>query len=773
MVNDIRTPAAPRLVTPAPAPAPARVAAQPRAVEYLDVDSVVELIANAEFPFMLNALRGVRKILEGLATQPGDSWTEKWQSAGCPDSGENWASCIGDPWSDASSRRRSYEKSGGLSALVAFGVLQPDYVFLSKVRVKLHWVREHRNPGLDERFTAFCNSEGLSPTEARNGLRVLGKLMASRGKNFEELGVEDLVEFNAVRGERRNELKSMRTGVSFVLDYLRTTGNVDPSIRGMREASYAGQPTVLDIVDVYNIESQDVREMFIRYLLDRQPSLDFVSLRNLAYELLRNFWSDVQENYRGKNSLRLTQEESQGWMDRYRAKDLKDNHRTMFAIRALYLDIANWATDDSYWAVWAAPCFISKNHAAGMGKHKRRVQAENHQRTRALSPEMPGLMDSVERDRLRHAALLAMAKETAGEEFEFEGVMYRSPVFRAHSRTTWIQVVGTSRRVDQSYAEHRAFWSWAVVNVLRHTGVRIEELVELTATAISSYRLPETGEVLPLLQIVPSKTDSERIFLISPELAHVLAEVRFRVRAGRAEFPLATRYDPAERVFSPALPFLFQTTRGRENRVFATPTVSGFIRYAFRVSLEAQGRPVPRLTAHDFRRLFATDSLSAGLPIHILAKLMGHARISTTQGYAAVFDDDVIRHFRDHLSHRRSMRPAEDYREPGAGELAEFHAHFMKRKVELGTCSRAYGTPCVHEHACVRCPMLRPDPAQRRRLEEIQVNLTNRRVEAQNNGWLGELEGIDISLRSAAEKLETMTRITRLENPTLRRLDQS
>jgi len=25
--------------------------------------------------------------------------------------------------------------------------------------------------------------------------------------------------------------------------------------------------------------------------------------------------------------------------------------------------------------------------------------------------------------------------------------------------------------------------------------------------------------------------------------------------------------------------------------------------------------------------------------------------------------------------------------------------HFAKRKVELGTCGRAYGTPCQHEHA--------------------------------------------------------------------------
>ena len=81
---------------------------------------------------------------------------------------------------------------------------------------------------------------------------------------------------------------------------------------------------------------------------------------------------------------------------------------------------------------------------------------------------------------------------------------------------------------------------------------------------------------------------------------------------------------------------------------------------------------------------------------------------------------------------------------------------------ELGSCSRGYGTPCIHEHACIRCPMLRPDPAQRRRLESIRANLVERRGEAIRMGWRGELEGIEISLRAADEKLAQMSRIVRL-----------
>jgi len=44
--------------------------------------------------------------------------------------------------------------------------------------------------------------------------------------------------------------------------------------------------------------------------------------------------------------------------------------------------------------------------------------------------------------------------------------------------------------------------------------VRIEEMLEITHLALVSYRLPKTGEVVPMLQIVPSKTNEERLLLI-------------------------------------------------------------------------------------------------------------------------------------------------------------------------------------------------------------------------------------------------------------------
>jgi hypothetical protein len=68
--------------------------------------------------------------------------------------------------------------------------------------------------------------------------------------------------------------------------------------------------------------------------------------------------------------------------------------------------------------------------------------------------------------------------------------------------------------------------------------------------------------------------------------------------------------------------------------------------------------------------------------------------------------------------------------------------HFELRKVALDACTRGFGTPCVHEHSCIRCPLLRPDPGQQARLREIRDNLKARIAEAGHYGWLGEIAGL-------------------------------
>ena len=75
-------------------------------------------------------------------------------------------------------------------------------------------------------------------------------------------------------------------------------------------------------------------------------------------------------------------------------------------------------------------------------------------------------------------------------------------------------------------------------------------------------------------------------------------------------------------------------------------------------------------------RVFSTETVNGGLPIHIAAKLLGHLDLNTTQGYVAVYPEEVINHYRRFVDQRRTQRPSEEYREPTDTEREEFRDHF-------------------------------------------------------------------------------------------------
>ena len=58
-----------------------------------------------------------------------------------------------------------------------------------------------------------------------------------------------------------------------------------------------------------------------------------------------------------------------------------------------------------------------------------------------------------------------------------------------------------------------------------------------------------------------------------------------------------------------------------------------------------------------------------------------------------------------------------------------------------------------------------PSPDQRHRIAEIRDNLTARIAEAEREGWLGEIEGLKISLAGASDKLAQIDRRSGHDGP--------
>jgi hypothetical protein len=227
-----------------------------------------------------------------------------------------------------------------------------------------------------------------------------------------------------------------------------------------------------------------------------------------------------------------------------------------------------------------------------------------------------------------------------------------------------------------------------------------------------------------------------------------------RVRGSDRTIPLATAYDIKERTWTPPMPLLFQRTIGLENRPIPVDGIRGILRGALAASgiTSTDGKPLD-FQPHDFRRIFTTDAILNGMPPHIAQLILGHHDINTTMGYKAVYPEEAINGHRAFIARRRATRPSEEYRTPTDTEWDEFLGHFERRRVALGDCGRAYSTSCIHEHSCIRCPLLRIDPAQRHRLEEIRDNLLDRITEPEREGWAGEAEGLRVSLDAATSKL--------------------
>jgi len=560
---------------------------------------------------------------------------------------------------------------------------------------------------------------------------------------------------------------------------LRDLGGLgDDAPAALRVFSGTGQPTCAQLIDRYHISCRPVRDLLVDYLSERKLASDFSSLQQLAYRLGKLFWADLEAHHPGIDTLKLPRDVAAAWKQRVmtktrtiRTSDAEpvtmtsarlEGRGVLTAVRAFYLDIAEWADDDPRWVPWAVRCPVSASEASHK-KVRAHRKSRTDQRTRERLPVLPALAAFVDAQRDASAETLRIAQDTAvGEMFTAAGQTLRRPAMKTNTTgRIWAEDPDTGQRRDLTFEEHRGFWTWAMVEVLRHTGIRIEELTELSHHSLIQYRLPATGELVPLLQIAPSKTDTERLLVISPELADVLSAIVVRVRGDRLSVPLVIGYDPGERVYNPPMPLLFQHRSQLEDRPVAQTSLRKYLDHAL-VSIgvkDASGSPL-RYTFHDFRRIFITDAIMHGMPPHIAQLVAGHRDINTTMGYKAVYPQEVIDGHRAFIARRRALRSAEEYRTPTDEEWEQFLGHFEHRKVALGDCGRSYDTPCIHEHSCLRCPLLRPDPLQRQRLEQICDNLTARIAEAEQHHWLGEAEGLKVSLGGAQTKLAQMDQIT-------------
>lgn len=155
----------------------------------------------------------------------------------------------------------------------------------------------------------------------------------------------------------------------------------------------------------------------------------------------------------------------------------------LHAVRGFYLDLARWAVGEpARWGPWAAPSPVSRDETK-QRRHRQGTKSRMDQRTRERLPLLPTLVAHVARRHAQAAAALAAGQAAApGQEFTAilstgERVLRRTGSERA---LILFAVGGDGRWHNLTRLEDQAFWTWAVVEVLRRAGVRCEEMLELS-----------------------------------------------------------------------------------------------------------------------------------------------------------------------------------------------------------------------------------------------------------------------------------------------------
>ena len=674
---------------------------------------------------------GLALLLDWLAAQGAGSWQERWLASGADAAGATWTQLAGSWLTHARgpNARGLVLLPSALVTAICADIVRPsvgwlaaggcDHAGLARV------MATSRDPGGFAQLRALGEDDrGATAAKTARTLRRAAVILAAKGGVLAGITIGDVLELLDTEAEVRGAARSDAAACYRLLREMGIFGPAAPA--RLRELRTAGQRTPAEMIDRHQLTCRPIRDLLVDYLRERQPAMDYGSLEQLARKL-GMFWADLEAHHPGIDSLHLSAEVADAWKQRMRTKHTTISgpggktvidaericHREFLTpVRAFYLDLAQWAVDDpARWAQWAVPCPVGRAETI-QGKVQRHRKSRMDARTRERLPVLPALVRSTTRQHADAKERLHAARATRpGSAFTAAGTTLARSITTTTTASIWADDPVTGTRRNLTAEEDRAFWAWATVEILRATGIRAEELVQLSHHSLVQYRLPGTGELVPLLQIAPSKNDAERLLVISPELADVLSTIIKRIRGSSQAVPLIAAYDDHERLWLPPAPILFQRRIGAENRAIPTATVRKLLASALaRTGLTGPDGAPLHYTLHDFRRMFLTDVIMNGLPPHIAQIIAGHRDINVTLGYKAVYPDEAIQAHLAFLARRRALRPTEEYRTPTDAEWKNSSATSNAAKSPPAPAGARSPPPASTSTAACDAPCTGPTP---------------------------------------------------------------
>ncbi len=121
-----------------------------------------------------------------------------------------------------------------------------------------------------------------------------------------------------------------------------------------------------------------------------------------------------------------------------------------------------------------------------------------------------------------------------------------------------------------------------------------------------------------------------------------------------------------------------------------------------------------RVHAHQFRHTVGTRLINAGVPQHVIQRLLGHASPRMTARYAQIHDHTVRDAFERYCAQRvNTAGDAVPYDPDALTADAEWAKHNLSRvrdSLPNGYCGRPPQQECPHPNACLTCPDFQTTP---------------------------------------------------------------
>lgn len=283
------------------------------------------------------------------------------------------------------------------------------------------------------------------------------------------------------------------------------------------------------------------------------------------------------------------------------------------------------------------------------------------------------------------------------------------------------------------------------ITVLRHTGLRIGELLDLELDDLVDYGTNGTWLRVPL-----GKLNNER----SVPIDDVALESLDEWLAQRA--PQRARPHPRDGHLAD---FMF-TERGRR---LGTARIQRGLRDAvIDAGLTGPDSQPLRVVAHQLRHTWATELANAGMSIQALMTLLGHRSPEMTIRYARLASP-TLKVLYDQAAGKIARRiPVASVGRPATPDRVEWlAAEMLKTRVAHGYCSRDLAAEaCPYANICETCPnyVTTADfaPAIEAQLEDIR----RLRADAETRGWTSETarhQRVLTSLERHLQRLNTRT----------------